>query len=59
MAPEQARAEAVDRRADIFATGVLLHELLTGRPPVDPEEAEDQRRALAAMDIKIDRSVSI
>ncbi len=31
MAPEQARGERVDARADIFAVGVLLWEALTGR----------------------------
>src|SRR5262245_11410086 len=31
MAPEQARGREVDKRADIWAFGVLLHELLTGR----------------------------
>ena len=33
MAPEQWRGEVVDRRADVFAAGVMLTELLTGQAP--------------------------
>jgi Tol biopolymer transport system component len=33
MAPEQARGETVDRRADIWAFGVLVLEMITGRSP--------------------------
>ena len=33
MAPEQLRAEEVDRRADVFSWGVVAYELLSGRNP--------------------------
>ena len=45
-APEQARGDRVDSRADIFSTGVLLYEMLTGTWPFRGKSSVDVRHAV-------------
>ncbi len=46
MSPEQARFEETDARSDLFSMGIVLHELLTGRPLFD---ARDQMATFEAI----------
>ena len=48
ISPEQARGEEPDRRSDLYALGVMLYEMLVGRPPF----AGDTQIATAMMHVK-------
>ena len=50
MAPEQARGKGVDKRADIWAFGCVLFEMLSGRRPFDGETISDTLAAVLARD---------
>ena len=54
MSPEQARGESVDKRADIWAFGVVFYEMLTGRRPFEGRTVSDTLASVLARDPDLD-----
>jgi serine/threonine-protein kinase len=54
MAPEQARGRAVDRRADIWAFGVVVYEMLTGRRAFDGDDISITLASVLKEDVRWD-----
>jgi len=54
MAPEQAKGMEVDRRADIWAFGVVLYEMLSGKHMFDEPTTSETLAAVLKSDIKLD-----
>jgi eukaryotic-like serine/threonine-protein kinase len=52
MSPEQARGKAVDKRADIWAFGAVLYEMLTGKRAFDGEDVTDTVAAVVRSEPK-------
>lgn len=51
MAPEQAKGKSVDRRADIWAFGVVLYEMLSGKRGYQAEDVSDTLAAVLTREV--------
>ena len=58
MAPEQVRGEAIDRRVDIFAMGIVLYALTTGKHPFRRESEAATMYTIASDEVVVSRAAS-
>ena len=56
MAPEQAKGKSVDMRADIWAFGVVVYEMLTGRRLFAAEDVSETLAAILTRDLSLTAS---
>ena len=54
MAPEQAKGKVVDKRADVWAFGAVLFEMLTGKKPFVGDDVSDTLAAVLRADVDLD-----
>ena len=54
MSPEQARGKTVDKRADIWAFGCVLYEMLTGRVAFQGDDVSEILASVIKGDVKLD-----
>ena len=54
MSPEQARGKTVDKRADVWAFGCVLYEMLTGQRPFVGDDVSDTMAAVLRAEVDLD-----
>ena len=54
MSPEQAKGKTVDKRADVWAFGCVLYEMLTGQRPFVGDDVSDTLAAVLRADVDLD-----
>ena len=54
MAPEQAKGKTVDKRADVWAFGAVLYEMLSGKKPFVGEDVSDTLAAVLRAEVNLD-----